>query len=127
MTNIFSPEGAKAVIDRINSLNPAQQPLWGKMSVDKMLAHCNVSYQFVYEQEKFKRPNPFMKFILKTFVKKMVVGDKPYGKNGRTAPEFIITDTRNFDKEKANSFGLFMLKLRCGYTYSGTPYLCCRV
>ncbi len=101
MTNIFSPEGAKAVIDRINSLNPAQQPLWGKMSVDKMLAHCNVSYQFVYEQEKFKRPNPFMKFILKTFVKKMVVGDKPYGKNGRTAPEFIITDTRNFDKEKA--------------------------
>ncbi len=101
MTNIFTPEGAQTVIDRINNLKPGQQPLWGKMSADKMLAHCNVSYQFVYEQEKFKRPNWLMKFILKKFIKNIVVGDKPYAKNSRTAPEFIIADERNFEKEKA--------------------------
>jgi Protein of unknown function (DUF1569) len=101
MINILSPEGAKTVIDRINTLQPNQQPLWGKMSADKMLAHCNVTYQFVYEQEKFKHPNWLMKFIVKTFIKKIVVGDKPYAKNSRTAPEFIITDERNFEKEKA--------------------------
>jgi hypothetical protein len=100
MINIFSPEGAQSVIDRINALNTSQKPLWGKMSADQMLAHCNVSYQFVYEQEKFKKPNLFMRFILRNFIKKMVVGDKSYPKNGRTAPEFIIADTRNFDKEK---------------------------
>ncbi len=101
MINILTPEGAKTVIDRIKELQPMQQPLWGKMSADQMLAHCNVSYQFVYEQEKFKAPGWFMRFILQTFIKKMVVGDKPYPKNSRTAPDFIISDSRNFEKEKA--------------------------
>jgi hypothetical protein len=31
----------------------------------------------------------------------MVCGDKPYPKNGRTAPQFIITDEREFASEKA--------------------------
>jgi hypothetical protein len=100
MINMLSPEGATAIIARINSLSPAQPALWGKMSADQMLAHCNVTYQFVFEQEKFKKPNWLMKFILRSFVKKIVVGDKPYSKNSRTAPEFLIADARNFEKEK---------------------------
>jgi Protein of unknown function (DUF1569) len=100
VTNILSAEGAKTVIDRINKLSPSSTPLWGKMTADQMLAHCNVTYQFTYEQEKFKKPNWFMRFILKTFIKKIVVSDKPFSKNSRTAPEFIIPDARNFEKEK---------------------------
>jgi Protein of unknown function (DUF1569) len=100
MVNIFSVEGAQSVIDRINKLNPLQRPLWGKMSADQMLAHCNVSYQFTYEPEKFKRPNWLMRLILKTFIKNVVVGSKPYKQSLRTAPEFLITDERNFEKEK---------------------------
>ncbi len=34
------------------------------------------------------------------FVKAPVVGPKPYPKNGRTAPEFIIADPRDFEAEK---------------------------
>lgn len=41
-----------------------------------------------------------MKFLLKTFIKKIVVGEKPYSHSMRTAPGFIITDKRNFDSEK---------------------------
>lgn len=101
MTNILTAEGAKTVIERINKLSASSVPLWGKMTADQMLAHCNVTYQFVYEQEKFKKPNFFMGFILKTFIKKIVVGDKPYAKNSRTAPEFLIPDARNFENEKS--------------------------
>jgi Protein of unknown function (DUF1569) len=101
MKNIFTPEVSAEIIARINKLTPATTPAWGKMNVGQMLAHCNVTYAFTYTPEQFKKPNFFMRFILKNFIKKIVVGEKPYGKNGRTAPEFLITDSREFEKEKA--------------------------
>ena len=44
--------------------------------------------------------NFLMKFLLKAFVKSGVVNDIPYPKNQRTAPAFIMTGPRDFDKEK---------------------------
>lgn len=38
--------------------------------------------------------------LLKLFVKKVVCGSKPYAKNNRTAPQFIISNERDFDIEK---------------------------
>jgi hypothetical protein len=100
MKNVFNQADAAEFVNRINSLQPTTQPNWGKMNVQQMLAHCNVQYEMVYEN-KHKKPNAFLKFILKTFVKKTVVGDKPYKQNGQTAPEFIIKDERSFDIEKS--------------------------
>jgi hypothetical protein len=71
----------------------------GKMSVDQMLAHCNVTYELIYEN-KHSKPNGFKKWMLKAFVKNFVVNEKPYKKNGRTAPEFLITNKKDFKKEK---------------------------
>lgn len=100
MENIFNPEVSNAIIGRIQQLTPSTQPQWGKMDVARMLAHCNVTYAYTYTPEQFKRPGIFMRFILKNFIKKYVVSEKPYKKNGRTAPEFIIADERNFETEK---------------------------
>jgi hypothetical protein len=99
--NIFTKEVAAEVINRINQLKPIDKPVWGKMSADQMLAHCNVSYALTFETESFNKPNAFKKFLLKFFVKNFVVGDKPYPKNGRTAPEFTIAGQKDFEKEKA--------------------------
>jgi hypothetical protein len=41
-----------------------------------------------------------MKWILKKFVKKNIVNEKPYPRNMRTAPAFIITDHKNYESEK---------------------------
>ena len=100
MKNIFEAKETETVIDRINKLTPTTRPLWGKMSADQMLAHCNVTYEMAFE-DKHKKPNGFTKFMLKLFVKNTVVGDKPYKKNSRTAPQFLITNARNFVEEKA--------------------------
>lgn len=99
LPNIFTKEVAEGVIERINKLTPSSQPLWGKMSVAQMLAHCCVAYEMVYTN---KHPNPgfFMRFILKNFIKKYVVSDKPYPKSSKTAPAFIISDERDFETEK---------------------------
>jgi hypothetical protein len=100
MKNIFDKQFADAVILRIENLQITSQPLWGKMSVDQMLAHCNVTYAYTYQPEKFKKPNFLKRFLLKTFVKNMVVSEKPYAKNLMTAPEFKMAETKNFEKEK---------------------------
>ena len=69
------------------------------MNVSQMLAHCNVTYELVYE-DKHPKPGPFLKFILNMMVKKMVISEKPYKKNGQTGPMFIITGDRDFEREK---------------------------
>jgi hypothetical protein len=99
--DIFAPEIANEVIERINHITPNQKPEWGKMSADQMLAHCNVTYSFVFEPEKFKKPGMLKKFVLNTFVKKFVVGEKPYKINSPTAADFLIKNSRNFEKEKS--------------------------
>ena len=99
MINIFDQQQTDAIITRIDKLTPATKPQWGKMSVDQMLAHCNVSYELAYENI-HPKPNAVMKLILKLLVKQSVVNETPYKRNLRTAPVFIITDSKNFETEK---------------------------
>jgi hypothetical protein len=99
MKNIFNPNDSAEVINRITKLTPDTKPQWGTMSADKMLAHCNVTYELVYDT-KHPKPGAFKKFLLKSFVKKLVVNEVPYKKNERTAPEFVITDAKVFETEK---------------------------
>jgi len=99
MKSIFDQKDVKELIGRINQLTPATQAQWGKMNVSQMLAHCVVAYDMTFT-DKYPKPNFMMKFIIKLFAKSAVVGPKPYPKNGRTAPEFIISDERDFEKEK---------------------------
>jgi hypothetical protein len=102
--NVFNQTDTAELINRINKLTPATKPQWGKMSVSQMLAHCNVSYEMAFE-DKHAKPNAFKKFLLKLFVKNIVVNEKPYKKSGQTAPEFIIKDEKNFETEKNRLIG----------------------
>jgi hypothetical protein len=104
MKDFFNQQTTSELIERINKLNPESQQKWGKMSVDKMLAHCNVTYDMVFENTQ-KKTNLFIKILLKIFVKNYVVNEIPYKKNIKTAPEYIISDSRNFDIEKNKLIG----------------------
>jgi hypothetical protein len=100
MKNIFDPQVTAELIYRINQLRPESPALWGKMTVDQMLAHCCVAYEMAFTN-KHPKPNPLMRFLLKAFVKKGVVNEVPYKKNLRTAPAFLITDRKIFEEEKS--------------------------
>ncbi len=99
LPNIFDPNVAADVVGRINKLTPTTQPKWGKMTVGQMLAHCCVTYEMLYDNN-HPAPKGFMKFILKAFIKGVVVGEKPYKHNSRTAPAFLITTEKEFNTEK---------------------------
>jgi hypothetical protein len=97
--NIFEKSISDEIIARIEKLTPETQTNWGKMNVAQMLAHCNVTYEMVYT-DKHPKATGIKRFLLKAFVKNIVVGEKPYKKNERTAPIFIISDSKEFEIEK---------------------------
>jgi hypothetical protein len=99
MKSIWDPTEIQALENRIEKLTPYTVPLWGKMSVGQMLAHCNVSYELAYE-DKHPKPNAFLKIILKLLVKPTVVNEKPYKHNSPTGPVFVIKETKDFGLEK---------------------------
>lgn len=101
MTDLFSAEGLTTFLARIDKLTPDTPPIWGKMSVGQMLAHVNVPYEMVFEPGKHPQPRGLMKWVLRKFVKKNIVNEKPYPRNMRTAPAFIIAGSRNFEEEKS--------------------------
>jgi hypothetical protein len=98
--NVFTLDVSNQIIDRINKLTNETQAIWGKMNVNQMLAHCNVTYEFLFT-DKHPKPNAFTKLILKLFVKNAVVGEKTYKMNNPTAPAFKIVDQRDFEIEKS--------------------------
>lgn len=100
MKNIFDTRVTAELISRVNQLKPESPALWGKMSVDQMLAHCSVAYEMAFTN-KHPKPNAVLRFLLKAFVKKGVVNEVPYKKNIQTAPVFIIKDRKNFEEEKS--------------------------
>lgn len=93
--NIFNKEVSDAILKRIDTLAPVTQPKWGKMSVAQMLAHCNVSYEMIYE-DIHPKPNAFMKFILKALIKSKVTGETPYTHNSKTAPPVYYKRNEKF-------------------------------
>jgi hypothetical protein len=99
MKDIFDKTVSEEVCNRIDLLAATSDRKWGKMTVDQMLAHCNVAYESVYSN-KHPKPKGLKKWMLKTLVKNFVVNEKPYKKNGRTAPEFLVVNERDFEIEK---------------------------
>lgn len=99
MENIFDPQVLAQYKSRLEKLRPDSPANWGKMNAAQMLAHCNVTYEMVYE-DKHPKPNAFVKLLLKWFVKPTVTNEVMYKKNSQTAPAFRISDERTFETEK---------------------------
>ncbi len=101
MKNVFDINDSEELIARIDQLTTHTVNQWGKMHVNHMLAHCNVTYDMVYT-DKYPKPKGFTKWMLKTFIKPKVINTKIYAHNSRTAPQFVITNEPNFENEKEN-------------------------
>ena len=114
MQDVFNSKEAQNYIDRINKLSPETNRMWGTMNVNQMLAHCNVTYEMVYEPQKHKAPGGIAKFILKNFVKSKVVGEKSYSQNSPTAPQFKINGNQDFELEKKRLIGFIQKTQQLG-------------
>lgn len=98
METLFSKEALDKSIERIQKLQPNQQPLWGKMNPSQMLDHCSETMKVARGQKELKRM--FLSYVLGGMMKKSFYNDKPVSKNSPTHKTFIITATSDFEKAK---------------------------
>jgi hypothetical protein len=98
MPSLFDEKDSLDIIYRINKLHADIKPMWGKMNVGQMLAHCQVPLEVALSDKTLKRS--IVGFLFGKMAKKVVVSEKPFKRNLPTAPSFIVKDERNFEKEK---------------------------
>ena len=96
--SLYDDDVYRNFLSRLDTIKADTQPEWGVMNAAQMMAHCA-------EVQAVTNGKPldvtwFMK-LLGGFIKKMVTNKKPYTKNMQTAPQYVITDEREFEAEKA--------------------------
>lgn len=103
MKSMFNTKDYEEIKSRIEKFQYNSTRLWGKMEPAQMLAHCNGAMKVAVDMN---IPRSFIGKLIGKMVKKKFVSDKPLSKGSPTAKEFIITDKREFDKEKNELLGL---------------------
>jgi len=96
--DMFDPAVKQAIVDRINKLTPASQRRWGKMDVGQMLAHVQLPISCAYGTHQVK--GGFLLKLVGPFVKGILYNEKPYKQGLPTDKSYVITDAKNFEKEK---------------------------
>ena len=104
MESIFNQTDSANFIKRIDKLTPSTPALWGKMSVDQMLAHSQTTLKMALGDLKLKRA--FIGLIFGGIAKKRLLKDQPLPQNMPTFNEARIIEHRNFEEEKAKLIAL---------------------
>lgn len=104
MENLFTTSATEKIIDRIGKLTENSKPLWGKMNVGQMLAHCQVPLQVGIGEAKLKRT--LIGILFGSIAKRALLKEKPFSKNLPTDKSFIVADSRLVEAEKANLINL---------------------
>jgi hypothetical protein len=97
--SLFDPHGLAAMLARLDALRPDSRRAWGKMDAAQMLAHCQQPLRVALGELKLKRM--LIGFLFGRLAKKKLLAPKAWSQGMPTAPEFVVTDAREFAKEKA--------------------------
>jgi hypothetical protein len=104
MKSLFVPSDRQQMLDRLGKLEAGAPRQWGKMDAAQMLAHCANALEVGAGDRVL--PHRLIGKILGRFVKGAILGEKPFSKNSPTDPTFIVSDPRDFAKEKARLIDL---------------------
>jgi hypothetical protein len=104
MESLFDAAERDAILTRIAALQPASERQWGKMNPAQMLCHCALALETATGDRPMKQK--FLGKLLMPFIRKTILGPKPFSRNSPTDPTFIASDDRNFDAERTRLLGL---------------------
>ena len=96
--SLYHQQTFDQTLERINKLTPDTKPQWGKMDVAQMMAHCAEILDV--SNGKPLQNTPWVARLFKGYIKKMVIGPKPYPKNTKTHPQYLQTTPKDFEDEK---------------------------
>ena len=94
----------ESVRQRVQRLTPETKPTWGKMSVDQMLHHINLSLAESLGEHKAERS---LKGLPRTWIRWMILNG-PWGKGAPTRPDMYIAEGTRYDfaQEKAKTLAM---------------------
>ncbi len=105
MKNFFEQSDRRELLDRLDGLRPDAARLWGKMDVAQMCAHCAIALEVAAGD--VPKTQAFIGKVLAPFVKKKFLhGTEPLSKNSPTDPTFVVSDARDFEREKTRLVAL---------------------
>ncbi len=96
--NLHDAETRAALRARIEALDPAATPAWGRMNVAQMLAHCAEVMEVMNGKE--LKGTPFYIRLLGPLVKGVVLSTKPYSKDSPTHPQYVKTGPEDFEASR---------------------------
>jgi hypothetical protein len=99
MKSLFEPSAYQEIVNRLHQLQKDTPRQWGKMNAAQMLAHCNKAIETPLSKE--QQPRIFIGRIVGPLFRSLLYNDTPYKQNLRTAPNFVITEEKDFETEKA--------------------------
>ena len=113
MKSLFDKDTYSEITNRLNSLTPGTQRLWGKMEAAQMLAHCKVAFNVPLSEKKM--PRSFLGLLVGWMIKAKLYNNEPWKKNLPTAPQFKITGPKDFETERQELSGLINTFYSRGY------------
>jgi len=99
MHSLFDPADREALSRRIAALEPTAMRQWGKMDPAQMLLHCAIGLEAATGIRPMKQV--FLGKLITPFIRGLVLGKRPFGKNSPTDPSFVVSDARDFEVERA--------------------------
>ena len=107
MQTLFERADRDAIVTRIQELQPSNTRLWGKMSPAQMMSHCSAVLETAVGIA--PRKQALLGRIVTPFIRAAVLGEKPFGRNSPTDPKFVVSDERDFEKERRRLLDLIAL------------------
>lgn len=101
---MFDQEAYEQIVQRLSNLTASSERQWGKMTAAQMLTHCKEAYKVPLSSKQFKQK--FLGVLIAWMFKKSLYNDTPYKQNLPTAPNFIVKDDRDFEKEKGEMLSI---------------------
>lgn len=101
--SLFDKVACEEIIQRLNNLHANSPRHWGKMTVAQMLTHCKEAYKVPLTSKPLKK-HPLS--AIGWMFRSQLYNEKPYRQNLPTAPNFIVKDERDFDKEKTEMLSI---------------------
>ena len=98
MNTIFEPLHTVEILKRLDNLSEISRPLWGKMDVAQMLAHCSAFQEIPMGYS--TPPKGWLGLIVGGFAKPIFYNDKPLPHNMSTIPSILIAEKKDFEIER---------------------------
>ena len=101
--SLFDKAAYEEMLQRLNKLHANSPRHWGKMTAAQMLTHCKEAYKVPLTSKPLKK-HPLS--LIGWMFRSQLYNGKPYRQNLPTAPNFIVRDERDFEKEKTEMLSI---------------------